>query len=104
MSRAGTSTLAELEAVLRELRSYSTLTERAPGVFDLGPRHYLHFHTDPSGIVADVFLAAGRVRVPATTDVEQAELLAMVAESLAGPERRAGTSRTKRRRRSPTGP
>jgi len=99
LSRAGIRTLDQLEAVLRELRSFATLVERSPGAFDSGRGHFLHFHDTSDGIVADLFLASGRVRVPANTDTEQAELLALVDESLSGAERRAAASRPKRRTR-----
>ena len=91
--------LSQLESLLGELRAFASLVERAPGRFDLGRRHFLHFHATADGIVADVFLSSGRIRVPVTTKLEQAELLAVVAESLSSAERRAGASRAKRGRR-----
>lgn len=98
MTRAGSESANRLEGVLRELRAFGSLIERSPGSFDAGRKHFLHFHDTPDGIVADVFLASGRVRVPADSDTEQAELLALVDDALAGAERRTRASGSKARR------
>ncbi len=98
MSRAGSTAPPELQAILGELRAYESLTERSPGAFDLGRRHFLHFHETPDGIVADVFLSRGRVRMPATSSAEQAELMAVVDEAVSGVERRTVSKRPRRRR------
>jgi hypothetical protein len=82
MSRAGGATLDRIADLLGDLRERSVLRERSPGVFDLGPRHFLHFHDAPEGIVADVFLADGRIRMPVETASERADLLEVVDRRL----------------------
>lgn len=96
-----TRTLSRLEPLLRTLRGYAVLTETRPGAFHLDGRDFLHFHEEPDGLVADVRLARGRVRMPAATDAEQAELLTRIDDTLSSLERhrqpRVGTRRPGRR-------
>ena len=47
MKHAGPSALAEMDALLGELRKLEGLTERRPGVFYRRSRAFLHFHEDP---------------------------------------------------------
>lgn len=84
MKHAGQATLARLEPLLKRLREGTPLVERTPGSFYLKSKAYLHFHEDPTGIFADVKLdATGFTRLRATTQQEQAHLLALVAGKLA---------------------
>jgi hypothetical protein len=99
MSRAGPPALARLAWLLGELRRYSVLRERKPGVFDLKSRHFLHFHDTPEGLFADVFLAEGRERMPVDSKADQAELLGLVEDALEVVEQRARPDRQRRRGR-----
>jgi len=83
MKHAGSNSLALLEPLLRKVRQHSTLVERTPGSFYRKSKAYLHFHEDVSGTFADVKLNGVEfTRVRASTPKEQAQLLALIAESL----------------------
>ena len=56
MTHAGPGTLARIAPLLEQLRGRPVLRERRAGVFELKSRAFLHFHDDPSGILADVRL------------------------------------------------
>ena len=95
MKRAGTSTLERIAPLLSELRRHPSLRERRPGHFFLGSREVLHFHDDPAGVIAELRLADGFVRLAVTSEVEQAELLGRIEECLDTVEAR-GTDRGRR--------
>ena len=80
MKRAGVTTLERIAPLLQELRAHWALRERTPGHFFLGRREVLHFHDDPAGVFADIRLSGGFVRLPATTEAEQAEVLGRIEE------------------------
>lgn len=82
---------------MRALRSYDALEEPRPAAFVLGGRDFIHFHETPDGVVADLLLARGRVRMPVATDAEQAELLDRIEPELAS--RESQRANRKRRRR-----
>lgn len=98
--------LERIEPLLSVLRGFSALVEVRPATFHLAGRDFLHFHDKGSdGIVADVRLARGRLRMPVSTTAEQAELLQRIEESLMNLElhsrcRRAGTRDTRDARRT----
>jgi hypothetical protein len=77
MKHAGGGALAEIEPLLAQLRTVDGLVERRPGIFYRRSRAFLHFHEDPSGMYADVRLAADEdfVRMRVQTGAEQARLL-----------------------------
>ena len=77
-----TTTLERLAPLLAVLRGYSSLSEVQPTVFHLDGRDFIHFHETSDGVVADVRLAKGQVRMRAATDAEQAELLERIDETL----------------------
>ena len=84
MKHAGPATLAQLDAVLHEIRKRPQLRERTPGSFYVKSKGYLHFHEDPAGVFADVkldFTEFTRMRV--TTAREQQALLVRIDRSLA---------------------
>jgi hypothetical protein len=70
--------LDELDDVLLELRRVDGLKEKKRGVFYRGSRAFLHFHEDPTGLYADVRLAADFERMRVTTKAEQKRLLSVV--------------------------
>jgi len=76
------STLECLAPLLDELRRHPALHEVRPTVFHVNRRNFLHFHDDDDGIYADIRLARGFLRLPASTSGEQAELLSQIDERL----------------------
>lgn len=88
-----TSTLERLAPLLAVLRGYSSLHEVQATVFHLDGRDFIHFHETPDGVVADVRLAKGQVRMPAATEAEQAELLERIDATLAKLEMHAHRAR-----------
>lgn len=99
------STLDALTPLVDVLRDYEVLDELQPMVFHLHGRDFIHFHERPDGLFADVLLSRGRVRMPVSTESEQAELLERIEQKLSTlnshavgkPERR----RSKHRRDDP---
>jgi hypothetical protein len=98
MRRAGAATLERIAPLLVALRSHPALREGRPGHFHLGAREVLHFHDDPAGVFADLRLAAGFVRLPATSPAEQAEVLGRLEECLDVLESRSADRGAGRRR------
>jgi len=99
MKHAGPSTLARISPLLAELRARPALCEKRPGVFYLKSRAFLHFHDDPAGVFADVRLAEDFVRLPVTSDSQQADLLERIDDCLSAVESRATDRRRRRARR-----
>jgi hypothetical protein len=92
-----TETLQVIEPLLSVLRSYSALIEVRPTVFHHNGRDFIHFHEEPKGIFADVRLTRGQVRLPATTQADQAELLGVIEKTLLALETHSTRKRTGRR-------
>ncbi len=95
-------TIETLKPLLDVLRGYSVLEEERTASFHLDGRDFIHFHDDePEGLVADVRLAKGRVRMPVSTRSEQAELMEQIERKLGSLEQRAerAESRQKHGRR-----
>jgi hypothetical protein len=82
------ATLESLEPLLNLLRDHASLSEVRPAEFHLKGRGFLHFHEEPDGLVADVLLNAGRLRMPVTSSAQQAEFLERIADILESLERR----------------
>jgi hypothetical protein len=79
VKHAGPSAIAELEALLHELRAIPGVVEKKPGVYYRKSRALLHFHEDPTGLYADVREADGDfARHRVQTKVERARLLRLV--------------------------
>ena len=83
LRRAG---LERLLGLLDELRSFSELRERRPGMFSRGSSPFLHFHYNRDGsIVADVQLSRRAItRFDVSDEAGQQEVLAVVEDHLAG--------------------
>ena len=77
------ATLACIAPLLEYLRAHPALREVRPTVFHLDGRDFIHFHEEAAGIVADVRLAKGQIRMPVSLESEQAELLERLEETLA---------------------
>ena len=85
MKHAGPATLLVLAPLLDRLRQMPALKERTPGSFYRKSQAFLHFHEDPAGNFADVKLGGKDfTRLPVDTGEQQARLLALVAQQLAG--------------------
>lgn len=93
------STLEILAPLLEVLRAYSVLNEVRPTAFHLDGRDFIHFHEEPEGLFADVRLSRGRVRLPVSTQAEQAELLERIEEKLSSLESHSMDKRQKRKYR-----
>ena len=75
--------LADLEALLAQLRAIDALAERKPGLFYVKSRAFLHFHEDGDDVYADCRLDGvefDRRRV--TTRTEQQALLSSIRQAL----------------------
>jgi hypothetical protein len=81
------ATLEHLGPLLDLLRDHESLREVRPAEFHLRGRGFLHFHEGPDGVVADVLLNAGRLRMPVTTPVQQAEFLERIGDILESVQR-----------------
>ncbi len=75
--------LDELEPLLVRVRRMPGLVERKPGVFYRRSKAFLHFHEDPSGLHADLRLAADFERFRVQTGREQDALLKRISDGLA---------------------
>ena len=104
MARIGSlkeSTLHILEPLLRVLRTYEVLEEVRPASFHLDGRDFLHFHDEPSGLVADVRLSRERIRHAVGNPAQQSELLERIEpylERLEAAGRKQGSYRKGHRR------
>ena len=84
MRHATAETLKEAEALLEELRSLPSLTEKRPGIFSRKSKAFLHFHEDPSGLHADVRFETEFERLRVETDMERDVLLERIRAALPG--------------------
>lgn len=81
--------------LLAVLRTNSALREVRPTVFHLNGRDFIHFHDEVEGLVADVRLASGRIRMPVGNQQEQAMLLDRIEQALDTLERHSSGKRRK---------
>ncbi|HWM71626.1 MAG TPA: hypothetical protein VNO35_33995 [Steroidobacteraceae bacterium] len=88
-----TETLDCIGPLLAVLRAYEALSEVRPTVFHLQGKDFIHFHEAPDGVFADVRLAKGQVRMPATTPQGQSELLERIEATLSTVELHAAGKR-----------
>ena len=96
------ATLDCLAPLLAVLRANPALEGVRLTVFHLHGRDFVHFHEDPEGgVVADVRFAKGQIRMPVTTQQEQAALLERLEGTLAALERHSVHRSRKGARRSP---
>jgi len=82
MKHAGPGAIAQLEPLLVQLRGYSELKEKRPGVFYLESRAFLHFHEDAEGLFADVKLMNDFARFPVSTDKQRRTLIDRIGRLL----------------------
>jgi hypothetical protein len=65
MARLRADDVDRLDALLTELRALDALSERSPATFARGRAPFLHFHSRPEGLVADLKVGNGWRRYPA---------------------------------------
>ena len=82
-----------LEMLLNFLKSYEILSEMKPTNFHLNGKGFIHFHDEPDGLWADIFLSKGRLRMPANTASEQADVIGTIETTLESLE--SGTQKRK---------
>jgi hypothetical protein len=84
MRHATPEDLEKIGTLLDEVRRMPGLVERTPGSFYRNSKGFLHFHDDPTGMYADVRLAAGEdfVRLRVQTKAEQSSLLRRVRQAV----------------------
>jgi hypothetical protein len=92
------STLDCIAPLLEVLRGNGALHEVRPTVFHFNGGDFIHFHETAEGVVADVRLAKGRVRMRVSTQAERSELLERIDDALSSLEshshgRRTGSSK-----------
>ena len=76
MKHASTETIKSLSPFLDQIRAFSGLKEKKPGIFYRKSRAFLHFHEDGSQIYADVRLKQSDFeRFSVNSDEEQEKLL-----------------------------
>lgn len=75
-------TIENLAILLNSLRSYEILSEVRPTNFHLNGKGFIHFHDEADGLWADIFLSKGRLRMPANTASEQAEVIGTIEPAL----------------------
>jgi hypothetical protein len=95
MKRSSLETLAPL---LDVLRAHPALREVRPATFFLNGRNFIHFHEGAEGVSADVLLAKGRVHMPVSSPIEQADLLEQIEQVLETLEQRERSRQRKRRK------
>jgi hypothetical protein len=82
LKHADEAALNQLEDVLAELRRIPRLKEKKRGVFYRGASAFLHFHTDPAGLFADVRSGADWIRLPINTRAQKRAMLSTVASAM----------------------
>jgi len=88
VKHADAATLDRLEDLLQALRSLAgaaALREKQRGVFYRAGKAFLHFHTDPAGLFADLRSGADFERFAVDSAPQQQALLAAVQAALGPP-------------------
>jgi len=83
MKHADANALAVLSDLIEKLRTRNPLVEKRLGIFYTKGRAFLHFHTDPAGLFADLRQGSDWQRFPVNGPDECATLLAAVDTALA---------------------
>ena len=78
MKHAGPEALDLLEPLLAKIRKHPALKEKKRGLFYLKGKSFLHFHEDPAGLFADLFLGKDSWRLRVSRRNEQEALLAKI--------------------------
>ena len=83
VKHADADALAALSGLIENLRKRNVLVEKRLGIFYTKGRSFLHFHTDPAGLFADLRRGGDWQRFPVNGPDECATLLAAVDGALA---------------------
>ena len=83
MKHADAATLAALSDLIESLRTRNVLVEKRLGIFYTKGRAFLHFHTDPAGLFADLRRGGDWQRFPVNDPDECAVLRVAVDRELA---------------------
>ena len=75
-------TIEALSILLNFLKSYEILNEVKPTNFHLNGKGFIHFHDEPDGLWADIFLSKGRLRMPVNIDAEQENVIGTIEPTL----------------------
>ena len=78
VKHADADALAALSGLIENLRKRNVLVERRLGIFYTKGRAFLHFHTDPAGLFADLRRGGDWQRFPVNDPEECAMLLVAV--------------------------
>ena len=98
----GQETVEALARLLNFLRSYEILSEVKPINFHLDGKGFIHFHDEPDGLWADIFLSKGRLRMPVNTASEQAGVIGSIEPTLESMESGAQKRKTRESRTNRT--
>lgn len=82
MKHANNADLDQLADLLSALRELGALRERTRGVFYFRARAFLHFHSDPAGLFADLRVGDDFVRLAVNDQEQREQLLAAVRAAL----------------------
>jgi hypothetical protein len=82
MKHAGSQTLSQLAPLLGRLRQIEKIKEKKPGIFYQGSKAFTHFHEDPQGIFADLWIAPSWQRFKVDSQKEQDQFLQAVLSAI----------------------
>jgi hypothetical protein len=82
LKHAAATDLDQLDNLLTRLREIVVLRERSRGVFYLKSTPFLHFHSDPAGLFADLRAGEEFERYRVSTAAEQTALFKAVERRL----------------------
>ena len=85
MRHAREAALDLLEPLIEKIRGFAQLKEKKRGIFYRKGKSFLHFHEDPAGLFADVFIGAEDMRFRVSSEAEQAALIAKLEELFGEP-------------------
>jgi hypothetical protein len=75
LKHAGSASLDRLESLLEAVRKQPRLKEKKRGTFYLKTKAMLHFHEEPAGLFADLWMGEDWKRMPVNTSAEYETLL-----------------------------
>jgi len=82
MKHAGSEALMQIEPLLFRLRQIDQIKEKKPGIFYRGAKAFAHFHEDPQGIFADLWIAADWQRFKVDSQKEQDQFVKTVLSAV----------------------
>jgi hypothetical protein len=82
MKHAGAETLKQIAPLLDRIRQVRKIAEKKPGIFYKGAKAFVHFHEDPQGIFADLWVSPDWQRFPVNLPAEQDLFLEAILSAL----------------------